>query len=95
MGKIIHKLVHQFPRLELEAYVQPLTRSVIRVELAITPDFQWEERVHGRAEPFWVLVEDADGEQILHSEQFILKEKSRGEQQLLSFVVPLYDPMPP
>jgi pre-mRNA-splicing helicase BRR2 len=39
MGKIIHKLVHQFPRLELEAYVQPITRSVIKVELAITPDF--------------------------------------------------------
>jgi len=26
-GKKIHKLIHQFPRLELEAYIQPITRS--------------------------------------------------------------------
>lgn len=39
MGKILHKLVHHFPKLELEAYVQPITRSVVRVELAISADF--------------------------------------------------------
>lgn len=27
MGKAIHRLVHQFPRLELKAYFQPLTRT--------------------------------------------------------------------
>lgn len=27
------------------------------VELTITPDFQWDPKVHGRAEPFWVFVE--------------------------------------
>ena len=79
MGKVIHKLVHQFPRLELEAYVQPITRSIIRVELAISPDFQWEAKIHGKAEPFWVIVEDSDSEQILHYEQFILKEKYASE----------------
>ena len=26
-GKTIHKLVHQFPKLDLSAYVQPITRS--------------------------------------------------------------------
>jgi pre-mRNA-splicing helicase BRR2 len=62
MGALIHRLVHRFPRLELEAYVQPITRTTIKVELAITPDFQWEPKIHGRAEPFWVLVEDSDSE---------------------------------
>eukprot|EP00965_Chrysotila_dentata_P147332 4863887-Pleurochrysis_carterae.AAC.1 len=40
MGKAIHRFVHQFPRLELAAHVQPITRTVLRVELTITPDFQ-------------------------------------------------------
>merc|ERR1719238_1405634 len=62
MGKTIHKLVHQFPKLELSAYVQPITRSCLLVELTITPDFQWDPKVHGRAEPFWVFVEDVNGE---------------------------------
>lgn len=30
-GKSLHKFVHQFPRLELQAHVQPITRSVIKV----------------------------------------------------------------
>lgn len=40
MGKTVHRLVHQFPRLELSAHVQPITRSVLKVDLTITPDFQ-------------------------------------------------------
>lgn len=31
--------------------------SCLMVELTITPDFQWDPKVHGRAEPFWVFVE--------------------------------------
>lgn len=27
MGKVIHKAVHQFPRLELKAFLQPITRT--------------------------------------------------------------------
>lgn len=40
MGKNIHRLIHQFPKLELSAHVQPITRNVLKVELIITPDFQ-------------------------------------------------------
>jgi pre-mRNA-splicing helicase BRR2 len=57
-----HKFVHQFPRLELAAHVQPLTRSLLRIDLTISPDFAWDNKVHGAVEPFWLLVEDADGE---------------------------------
>lgn len=44
-GKTLHKLVHQFPKLELHAYVQPKTRSCLLLELTITPDFQWDMKV--------------------------------------------------
>ena len=44
-GKAIHRFVHQFPRIELSAHVQPITRSVLRV-IYLTPDFQWDEKVH-------------------------------------------------
>jgi pre-mRNA-splicing helicase BRR2 len=40
----VHKLIHQFPRLELAASVQPITRTVVKVDLTITPDFQWDVR---------------------------------------------------
>jgi len=87
--------VHQFPRLELAATVQPITRSVLRVDLTVTSDFQWDEKVHGFIEPFWIFVEDNDGEQILHHEYFILKMNFAEEDHHLSFTVPVLDPLPP
>ncbi|KAJ7961552.1 DExH-box ATP-dependent RNA helicase [Quillaja saponaria] len=95
MGKPLHKYIHQFPKLNLAAHVQPITRTVLRVELTITPDFQWEDRVHGYVEPFWVIVEDNDGEYILHHEYFMLKKQYIDEDHTLSFTVPIYEPMPP
>lgn len=44
-GALQHKFVHQFPRLELAAHVQPITRSLLRIDLTITPDFAWDDKV--------------------------------------------------
>ena len=95
MGKAIHRFVHQFPRLELSAHVQPITRTVLRVELTITPDFQFEPKVHGNAQSFYVLVEDVDQEQVLHHEVFILKAKFAEDDHTITFTIPIADPLPP
>lgn len=95
MGRTLHKFIHQFPKLDLAAHVQPITRTVLRVELTITPDFQWEDKVHGYVEPFWVIVEDNDGEYILHHEYFLLKKQYIYEDHTLNFTVPIYEPLPP
>jgi hypothetical protein len=60
-------------QLELQAQVQPITRSILKVELNITPDFEFNPEFHGASEQFWVLVEDVDGETIVHHELFVLK----------------------
>lgn len=53
IGKTIHKYVHQFPKLDLAVHLQPITRSTLKVELTITPDFQWDEKVSWSA---WVII---------------------------------------
>lgn len=95
MGKTLHRLVHQFPRLELGAHVQPITRSLIKVDLTITPDFQWDEKVHGYAEPFIIIVEDADSENILHHEGYVLSAARAEDDALVSFTLPISEPLPP
>lgn len=95
MGRTLHKFVHQFPKLILAAHVQPITRTVLKVELTITPDFLWDDKVHGYVEPFWVIVEDNDGEYILHHEYFMLKKQYIEEDHSLNFTVPIYEPLPP
>jgi pre-mRNA-splicing helicase BRR2 len=94
-GKMVHKFVHQFPKLELQAHVQPVTRSLLKMELVITPDFQFDEKVHGGAESFWILVEDVDSENILYHDLFVLKRRYAEEDHVVSFTVPIFEPLPP
>ena len=97
-GRTVCDLVSKFPRLEVEAVVQPMTRSVLRVELTINPSFTWDEALHGKAESFWIMVEDCDGEDILFYDQFLLLAdfaRSEENEHLVEFTVPIIEPMPP
>ncbi|KAL1311701.1 hypothetical protein AAFC00_001803 [Neodothiora populina] len=97
-GRQVCAMVQKFPRLEVQAQVQPMTRSMLRVELTITPKFEWDEALHGKSESFWILVEDCDGEDILFHDQFLLrKEYATAEmnEHLVEFTVPITEPMPP
>eukprot|EP01116_Phalansterium_solitarium_P019909 TRINITY_DN5728_c0_g1_i2.p1 TRINITY_DN5728_c0_g1~~TRINITY_DN5728_c0_g1_i2.p1 ORF type:complete len:2045 (+),score=776.70 TRINITY_DN5728_c0_g1_i2:174-6308(+) len=95
MGKALFTHVHQFPKVDIEAVVQPMTRSMLKIELTITPDFKFEEKYHANAEPWWIIVEDVDGEKILHSEYFLLKRKFADQEHNVSFSVPLFEPLHP
>ncbi|KAG8936165.1 DEIH-box ATPase [Tulasnella sp. 418] len=94
-GKIVHRLVHCFPKLDIQAHVQPITRSLMRVDLTITPDFQWDERYHGTAQTFWIVVEDVDGETILFHDQFILRQRYAEDEHTVTLTIPMYEPVPP
>lgn len=94
-GRLVHRLVHQFPRLELQAFFQPMTRSLLHVQLTLTPDFQWEEKIHGNAQLFHVIVEDVDGEIVLFHDQFLLRQRYAEEEHTINFTVPMSDPSPP
>ncbi|KAH6898951.1 Sec63 Brl domain-containing protein [Thelonectria olida] len=97
-GRTVCTLVSKFPRVDVQAQVQPMTRSMLRVELSITPNFEWDDSIHGAAESFWILIEDCDGEDILHHETFLLRKdyaESETNEHIVDFTVPITDPMPP
>jgi pre-mRNA-splicing helicase BRR2 len=97
-GKAACNLVQKFPRLELQAQMQPITRTMLRMELTITPNFEWDPEIHGNAEGFWIIVEDCDGEEILFHDQFLLRREyatSDMSEHLVDFTVPISEPMPP
>ncbi|CAD6986436.1 unnamed protein product [Tilletia controversa] len=94
-GRLVHRLVHQFPRLELQAFFQPVTRSLIHIQLTLTPDFTWDERVHGHSQLFHVFVEDVDGEIILFHDQFLLRQRYAEDEHTMTFTVQMTDPVPP
>ncbi|PON21655.1 hypothetical protein TGAM01_v209544 [Trichoderma gamsii] len=97
-GRTVCGLVAKFPRVDVQAQVQPMTRSMLRVELSITPNFEWDDSIHGAAESFWIIVEDCDGEDILYHDTFLLRKdyaESEANEHIVDFTVPITDPMPP
>ncbi|KAI8908470.1 Sec63 Brl domain-containing protein, partial [Gorgonomyces haynaldii] len=89
MGKTVLQAVNQFPVLHLEATIAPITRTVLRIVLEVSADFDWSDRVHGQQEPFWIWVEDSEGVEILYSEYFMLQKKKVRETQVLGFTIPI------
>jgi pre-mRNA-splicing helicase BRR2 len=91
IGKALHRLIHSIPKLEVSAYIQPITRSLLRMDITLVPDFQFDPLIHGGSELFWLLVEDADGEAILHHETFSLKARhaEAGEEHHVTVYVPV------
>ena len=81
MGKEVKKHVEAFPALGLEASIQPITRTVLRIRLVITPEFKWNSRYHGNTgEGWWIWVEDPENDHLYHSEYFLLLKKHVSER---------------
>jgi pre-mRNA-splicing helicase BRR2 len=99
MGKIVHRLVHSLPRMEVQVTrVQPITRALLRIDISLSTDFRFDSnpKIHGSGESFWVWIEDADSESILHIEPFYLRSSLAGEEDFtLTFMVPVTNPSPP
>eukprot|EP01125_Pyxidicula_operculata_P022548 TRINITY_DN928_c0_g1_i3.p1 TRINITY_DN928_c0_g1~~TRINITY_DN928_c0_g1_i3.p1 ORF type:complete len:2094 (-),score=618.62 TRINITY_DN928_c0_g1_i3:183-5534(-) len=89
-GKAIKKAAFQFPKLEIESSLSPITRTIIRVTLTITADFTWSDRIHGTVEPWWLWVEDDHNESIHHSEYFLLHKKQKDEEIKVTFIMPIF-----
>ncbi|KAM9488100.1 activating signal cointegrator 1 complex subunit 3 [Clarias gariepinus] len=97
IGLKVKQCVNQIPAILMEATIQPITRTVLRVRLNVTPDFRWNDQVHGSVgEPWWLWVEDPINDHIYHSEYFLLQKKQvlSGEPQQVVFTIPIFEPMP-
>lgn len=95
-GRHLYTALRQFPRVKVETAAVPLTRELLRIDLVIRSDFEWSDFL-GRAETFWLLVEDIDGETILYSDTIVLKRDYAEDNPGISFSVhvPIQDPLPP
>ena len=103
VGELIHHvktgpkvlaLARKLPRLEMQVVVQPITRGILRLTLSISIDFEWADKYHGYAEPFWIWVEDGDNEYIYHTEYFLLTKREKDLVKQMDFIIPVREPLP-
>ncbi|XP_073959709.1 activating signal cointegrator 1 complex subunit obelus [Choristoneura fumiferana] len=94
----LKKCADEFPLLEMEASLHPITRTVLRIRLTITPNFKWNDKYHGKApESFWIWVEDPDNDIMYYNEFFLITKKQviTKEPQELIITIPITEPLPP
>ncbi|KAJ8682588.1 hypothetical protein QAD02_018380 [Eretmocerus hayati] len=94
---LVKKCCEEFPSLEFDAVLQPITRTVLRIRLQIMPDFKWNDRVHGKnSEAFWLWIEDPDNNYIYHYEtvQLTKKQVITSSAHELVMTIPLCEPLP-
>ena len=96
-GPVVKRNACEFPNIEVDASVQPITRTVLRIRLALKPDFRWNDKVHGTTSvPFWLWVEDPENNTTYHYEQLAIgkRQVQRREEQTLVFTIPIFEPLP-
>ncbi|KAJ0172310.1 hypothetical protein K1T71_012283 [Dendrolimus kikuchii] len=94
----LKKCADEFPLLEMEASLHPITRTVLRIRLTITPNFKWNDKYHSKApEAFWIWVEDPETDIMYYHEYFLITKKQviTNEPQELIITIPISEPLPP
>ncbi|ODV96691.1 hypothetical protein PACTADRAFT_48513 [Pachysolen tannophilus NRRL Y-2460] len=94
-GRTAFELLKSFPRLTMAATAQPITPSLLRVELEVLPEWDWNVEIHGYAESFLLLVEDCNGENILFNDTFLVRKNYINQEHVLEFTVPILEPLQP
>ena len=94
-SRVMHAL-RMFPDVRLDAVIQPITRSVLRISLTVRINFDWAHSLHGNALRWLILVEDSDNEFVYHSETLMMTKKMCLERRhTVAFSVPVFEPLPP
>ncbi|KAF9247180.1 Sec63-domain-containing protein [Melanogaster broomeanus] len=75
-GRALLTAAKQFPSVELSSSLRPLGPDTLKVIVTVTRTFNWSSKVHGSAEPFWIWIEDHEGEKILQFTHIFLREST-------------------
>ncbi|KAK9850259.1 hypothetical protein WJX84_005584 [Apatococcus fuscideae] len=94
-GPVVASCLASFPTLQLDVQLQPITRTVLRVQLTIEPTFEWRQGMHGNSQRWHIWVEDSENEHIYHTELWTLTKKMANEpSHRVAFTIPIFEPLP-
>uniref|UniRef100_A0A8C7XEW1 Activating signal cointegrator 1 complex subunit 3 n=1 Tax=Oryzias sinensis TaxID=183150 RepID=A0A8C7XEW1_9TELE len=94
IGLTVKQCVHQIPSILMEASIQPITRTVLRVRLMVTPDFRWNDQVTQNSF-YWRFVKGVKSQSAKASAGFLsLVQVVSKEPQHVVFTIPIFEPLP-
>jgi activating signal cointegrator complex subunit 3 len=93
-GSLIKKCSHEIPRLHIRANAQPITHTILKIHIEITPNFVWSDKYHGFSEAWWIWLEDPETDKIHNSEYFIVRKKDVKNLLYLVWMIPISESPP-
>ncbi|KAG9317584.1 Sec63-domain-containing protein [Chiua virens] len=75
-GRALLAAAKQFPSLGLDYSLRPLGPDILKIIVTVTRAFDWNAKLHGSMESFWLWVEDHQGTTILQLAQITIREST-------------------
>ena len=92
-GAAILNAAEQFPSTLINYSLRPIGSDVLKISAAVSRTFNWNSKIHGSAEPFWLWVEDNDGINILQLSHLVFRRTT--ERLDIDFVISIPNGQPP
>ena len=92
-GSAILNAAKQFPSVKITYALRPIASDVLKISLSISSAFEWNPKVHGTSEPFWIWAEDQDGTTILQFSHIMFHETT--DVLELDFFISIANGIPP
>jgi antiviral helicase SLH1 len=92
-GSALKSAAMQFPSAKLTYTLRPLGSELLKISTKVDADFEWNSKVHGGGETFWLWVEDSEEVEIFQCAHLQFRPITTTLD--VDFVVPIRDPRPP
>ncbi|KAL4075963.1 Sec63-domain-containing protein [Scleroderma citrinum] len=88
-GRALLAAAKQFPLPELSVSLRPLGSNILKIVVSVARAFDWNSKIHGSAEPFWLWVEGPSNKTILQIKHITLRESRKAQDA--EFIISLLD----
>ena len=92
-GAALLKAAKYFPTVVLTYRLRPLSSDLLRISIDVSKNFDWNPRLHGEVEPFWLWIEDHEGIDIIQWFHLLLRQNTSDLE--VDFVIPIRGSKPP
>ncbi|KAA1466231.1 Sec63-domain-containing protein [Dentipellis sp. KUC8613] len=92
-GQAILDAAKQFPTVEIQYELKPLGSDVLKIAVKVIRSFNWNSRLHGSVEPFWLWVEDHEGTSILQMSHLLFRQTT--DVLHVDFIIAIPPSQPP
>lgn len=93
-GQALRDAARMFPTVDVRFFLRPLSHDLLQISVTLTPQFQWNAKLSGTGEPFYVWIQDEEeGLTILQWRSILLRPTTTSPD--IDFTITVSDTIPP